>query len=115
MRNILTKTCQIFIVRNTKRFYSKDVKRKQENSVKGDFIMTLTNVTNVEKLLKTIEECEGRVELVTEQGDRYNLKSKLSQYVSFVKILANSTIPNIEIITSNRSDAQKLMKFMING
>ena len=77
--------------------------------------MTLTNVTNVEKLLKTIEECEGKVELVTEQGDRYNLKSKLSQYVSFVKILANSTIPKIEIMTSNRSDAQKLIKFMING
>lgn len=77
--------------------------------------MTLTNVTNVEKLLKTIEECEGRVELVTEQGDRYNLKSKLSQYVSFVKILANSTIPSIEILTSNRADAQRLMKFMING
>ena len=77
--------------------------------------MKLTNVANVDKLLKTIEGCEGKVELVTEQGDRYNLKSKLSQYVSFVKILANSTIPSIELITSNRSDAEKLMKFMING
>ena len=77
--------------------------------------MTLTNVTNVDKLLKTIEKCEGKIELVTEQGDRYNLKSKLSQYVSFVKVLANCTIPSIEIITSNHSDAEKLMKFMING
>lgn len=77
--------------------------------------MTLTNVTNVEKLFKTIEECEGKVELVTEQGDRYNLKSKLSQYVSFLKVLANSRIPNIEIITSNGADAQRLIKFMING
>ena len=77
--------------------------------------MKLTNVANVDKLLKTIEGCEGKVELVTEQGDRYNLKSKLSQYVSFVKILANSTIPSIELITSNHSDAEKLMKFMING
>lgn len=77
--------------------------------------MKLTNVTNVDKLLKTIEGCEGKVELVTEQGERYNLKSKLSQYVSFVKVLANSTIPSIELITSNHSDAEKLMKFMING
>lgn len=77
--------------------------------------MTLTNVTNVDKFFKTIEECEGRVELITDQGDRYNLKSKLSQYISFVKILSNNTIPSVEIITSNRSDAQKLMKFMING
>ena len=77
--------------------------------------MTLTNVTNVDKFFKTIEECEGRVELITDQGDRYNLKSKLSQCISFVKILSNSTIPTVEIITSNCSDAQKLMKFMING
>ena len=77
--------------------------------------MTLTNVANVDKLLKTIEECEGKVEMVTEQGDRFNLKSKLSQYVSFVKVLANQTVPSIEIITSNNSDAEKLMKFMING
>ena len=77
--------------------------------------MTLTNVANVDKLLKTIEGCEGKVELVTEQGDRFNLKSKLSQYVSFVKVLANQTVPSIEIITSNHDDAEKLMKFMING
>ena len=83
--------------------------------MRGENDMTLTNVANVDKLLKAIEECEGKVELVTEQGDRFNLKSKLSQYVSFVKILTNQTIPAIEIITSNHSDAERLMKLMING
>ena len=83
--------------------------------MKGANNMKLTNVANVEKLLKAIEECEGKVELVTELGDRFNLKSKLSQYVSFVKILTNQTIPAIEIITSNHSDAERLMKLMING
>ncbi len=83
--------------------------------MKGANNMTLTNVANVEKLLKTIEECEGKVEMITEQGDRYNLKSKLSQYVSFVKVLANQTIPSIELITSNHADAERLMKLMING
>ena len=83
--------------------------------MKGANNMTLTNVANVEKLLNAIEECEGKVELVTEQGDRFNLKSKLSQYVSFVKILANQTVPSIEIITSNHADAERLMKLMING
>ena len=83
--------------------------------MRGENDMTLTNVANVDKLLKVIEECEGKVELVTELGDRFNLKSKLSQYVSFVKILTNQTIPAIEIITSNHSDAERLMKLMING
>ena len=83
--------------------------------MRGENDMTFTNVANVDKLLKAIEECEGKVEMVTEQGDRFNLKSKLSQYVSFVKILTNQTIPAIEIITSNHSDAERLMKLMING
>ena len=83
--------------------------------MRGENDMTLTNVANVDKLLKAIAECEGKVELVTELGDRFNLKSKLSQYVSFVKIITNQTIPAIEIITSNHSDAERLMKLMING
>ena len=77
--------------------------------------MTVTNITNVEKFFETINKCEGKVELVTEQGDRFNLKSTLSQYVSFVKVLANRTVPSIEIITSNHDDVEKLMKLMING
>ena len=77
--------------------------------------MTVTNITNVEKFFETINKCEGKVELVTEQGDRFNLKSTLSQYVSYVRILSNCTVPTIEIITSNHADAEKLMKFMING
>ena len=77
--------------------------------------MTLTNIKNVDKLLRTLEECEGDVELVTEQGDKYNLKSRLSQYVAFVKVLGNCTIPSIKLITSNHADAEKLMKLMING
>ena len=83
--------------------------------MKGACIMTFTNMPNVNKFFETVDKCEGRVELVTEQGDRFNLKSKLSQYVSFVKVLANRTVPSIEIITSNHDDAEKLMKFMING
>ena len=83
--------------------------------MKGACIMTVTNITNVEKFFATINKCEGKVELVTEQGDRFNLKSTLSQYVSYVRILSNCTVPTIEIITSNHADAEKLMKFMING
>nr|MDA3846627.1 polya polymerase [Vallitaleaceae bacterium] len=43
--------------------------------------MIIRNITNVEAFFKTVEKCEGRVELLTKQGDRLNLKSKLSQYV----------------------------------
>ena len=77
--------------------------------------MTVTNITNVEKFFETVDKCEGRVELVTEQGDRFNLKSTLSKYVSFVKILSNCAVPSVQIVTTNYTDSQKIMKYMMNN
>ena len=77
--------------------------------------MTVTNITNVEKFFETINKCEGRVELVTEQGDRFNLKSTLSQYVSLVRIFSNCTVPSVQIVTTNHADTQKIMRYMMNN
>ena len=82
--------------------------------MKGACIMTVTNITNVEKFFETINKCEGKVELVTDQGDRFNLKSTLAQYVSYVRILSNCTVPSVQIVTTNFSDSQKIMKYMMN-
>ena len=83
--------------------------------MKGACIMIVTNITNVEKFFETINKCEGKVELITEQGDRFNLKSTLSQYVSFVKILSNCTVPSVKIATSNYADTQKIMRYMMDN
>lgn len=77
--------------------------------------MTVTNITNVEKFFETINKCEGKVELVTEQGDRFNLKSTLSQYVSLVRFFSNCTVPYVQILTSNHADTQKIMKYTMNN
>lgn len=44
--------------------------------------MKISNIKDVDKFFQVIDSCKGRVELVTGEGDRLNLKSKLSQYVS---------------------------------
>ena len=44
--------------------------------------MKVQNITDIEGFFKVVDSCTGRVELVTGEGDRLNLKSKLSQYVS---------------------------------
>lgn len=77
--------------------------------------MTFTNMPNVNKFFETVDKCEGRVELVTEQGDRFNLKSTLAKYVIFVKYLSNCTVPVVWIKTYNFADEQKLMRFMANS
>ena len=54
-------------------------------------------------------------ELVTGEGDRLNLKSKLSQYVSMANIFSNGEIPELEIIAYEKEDIDRLIAFMING
>ena len=74
--------------------------------------MTFTNITNIDNFFKTVDKCEGKIELVTERGDSFNLKSTLTKYVVLVKILSSCTIVEARIKAYSYADAQKLMKFM---
>ena len=69
----------------------------------------------VEGFFKVVDSCKGRVELVTGEGDRLNLKSKLSQYVSMANIFANGEIPELEVIAYEKEDTDKLIQFMLDG
>ena len=78
--------------------------------------MKVENIKNVEEFFKVIDGCKGRVELVTAEGDRLNLKSKLSQYVSLANIFsAGVDIPELELIASEPEDVNKLLQFMMQG
>lgn len=77
--------------------------------------MKFNNITNIEKFFQVVDSCKGKVELVSEEGDRLNLKSKLSQYVSLAKIFSDGTIDGLEIIAYEPEDVDKLMEFMIRG
>ena len=77
--------------------------------------MKVTNIRNIEGFFNTVDSCKGRVELVTGEGDRLNLKSKLCQYVSMANIFSNGEIPELEIIAYEREDIDKLISFMMNG
>lgn len=78
-------------------------------------IMKVSNIKNVEKFFEVVDSCTGKVELVTGEGDRLNLKSKLSQYVSLANIFSGGEIPELEIVAYEKEDIDKLMSFMING
>ena len=84
--------------------------------------MKVTHITDIDKFFEVIDSCKGRVdsckgrvELVTGEGDRLNLKSKLSQYVSLANIFSAGEIPELEIVAAEKEDIDKLMNFMING
>lgn len=77
--------------------------------------MKVQNITNIEKFFEVIDSCKGKVELVTGEGDRLNLKSKLSQYVSVANIFSDGTISELELLAYEPEDINKLLNFMMNG
>ena len=77
--------------------------------------MRVQNITDIEGFFKVVDECKGKVELVTGEGDRLNLKSKLSQYVSMANIFSNGEIPELEVIAYEKEDTDRLIKFMLDG
>ena len=77
--------------------------------------MKVQNITDIEGFFKAIDGCKGKVELVTGEGDRLNLKSKLSQYVSMANIFSNGEIPELELVAHEPEDINRLVDFMING
>ena len=77
--------------------------------------MKIEKIKDVDGFFKVVDSCKGRVELVTGEGDRLNLKSKLSQYVSLANIFSSGDIPALEIVASEKEDIERLMAFMING
>lgn len=77
--------------------------------------MKLYNVNNVDKFFKVVEKCKGKVELVTGEGDRLNLKSKLCQYVALADAFSNGSIPEMEIVCYEAEDIDRLLDFMAGG
>lgn len=77
--------------------------------------MKVQNITDIEGFFKVVDECKGKVELVTGEGDRLNLKSKLSQYVSMANIFSNGEILELEVIAYEKEDTDRLIHFMLDG
>ena len=76
--------------------------------------MKVMGIKDIDKFFEVVDSSKGKVELVTGEGDRLNLKSKLSQYVSLANIFSNGEIPELEIVAYEKEDIDKLMDYMIS-
>lgn len=77
--------------------------------------MKIHNVEDVDKFFKVVDSCEGKVELVSKEGDRLNLKSTLTQYVALAKIFSNGLISEMELVVYEPEDVKKFMEYMLYG
>lgn len=74
--------------------------------------MRIKNIRNVDEFFKMIDRCSGSVELVTSEGDRLNLKSKLCQVVALAGVFSCEEIPEMELVASEQEDIMKIIDFM---
>lgn len=72
--------------------------------------MKLTNVSLVHRFLNTVNECKGDVWLESKEGDKFNLKSPLSQYVAIGKLISERG-DELELFCSDSSDESKFFEF----
>ncbi len=76
--------------------------------------ISLHNI-NVPEFLKVLDQCKGDVFLVTEEGDRLNLRSKLCQLVGLTKLIEGGSIAEASIVCDNPEDETRLFRFNLYG
>ena len=74
-------------------------------------IMKLSNITDVQKFTAAVNACEGDVYLKSVEGDVFNLKSSLSQYIAIGRLIEESG-DNLELFAQTREDEAILLKML---
>lgn len=72
--------------------------------------MKLTKISQVEDFLTIVNTCKGDVTLTSPYGDKYNMKSLLTQYVAIGALLGERG-DELELFCSSKEDEAKFLKF----
>lgn len=75
-------------------------------------VWSLSNV-DVNEFLAIIDKCRGNIYLVTDEGDKLNLKSKLCQLVGLQKLIEGGIISNATLVCDNIKDEEILVKYKL--
>ena len=77
--------------------------------------MKIKNIRDPKGFFETLKECKGTLEIVTSQGDRLNLKSKLSQYIFMSDMFDGATIGDLELVASEPDDIALILAYIIKS
>ena len=73
--------------------------------------MKLKNIKEVDAFRTVIHTCTGDVYLKSQDGDVFNLKSALSEYIALGQLLSEQG-DNLELFADKREDEAKLISFL---
>ena len=78
--------------------------------------MKLTNIKDVQKFIEVVNSCENDVYLKSVEGDVFNLKSSLSQYIAIGRLIEDAG-DNLELFAQTREDEARLLNMLcqMNG
>lgn len=71
--------------------------------------MKLQKISQVQLFLDVVNSCQGDVWLTSAYGDKYNLKSLLTQYVAVAALLGDKG-DELELWCSDKADEFKFLK-----
>ncbi|NLT97413.1 MAG: polya polymerase [Christensenellaceae bacterium] len=77
--------------------------------------MKIKNITEPQKFFEVLKNCKGKVELVTSEGDRLNLKSTLCQYIALTQMFSEAKIDELELLVSEPEDLNLLLNYLVRG
>ncbi len=73
--------------------------------------MRLTNVTDIKKFTEVVNACEHDVYLKSMEGDVFNLKSSMSQYIAIGRLIEESG-DSLELFADAKEDELRLLAFL---
>ena len=75
--------------------------------------MRLNNVKDVQKFIEAINGCKEGVFLKSQEGDVFNLKSSLSQYVAIGRLIEESG-SDLELFAESKEDEARLLNMLFS-
>ena len=75
---------------------------------------SLNNV-DIHSFMKALDACKGDVMLITDDNDRFNLRSKLSQIAGLVNLIEGGKLVSAKIYCTNPEDESLLFRLNLFG
>lgn len=89
--------------------------RPQTIIIRRELGVKIKNITEPQKFFELLKDCKGKVELVTSEGDRLNLKSTLCQYIALTQMFKDAQIEELDLIVSEPEDMSLLLNYLVRG
>ncbi|MBQ7219297.1 MAG: hypothetical protein IJS27_07280 [Ruminococcus sp.] len=77
-------------------------------------VMSLHDI-DVSEFMNVLDACQGNVYLVTHEGDRLNLRSKLSQLLGLTRLIEGGKITEAFVMCDNVEDESRLFRLNMFG